>query len=106
MVTSYAERHKAFRDAMTAAYEALSRAEAAEEAYYELIRKPHQAKAYMAAQTEQQVAAARTRVLDNLKQTGDHLIGGLRAWWQHLDEPRDTIADDPGPVLGFPWDAA
>ena len=52
MVTSYAERHKAFRDAMTAAYEALSRAEAAEEAYYELIRKPHQAKAYMAAQTE------------------------------------------------------
>lgn len=85
MVTSYAERHKAFRDAMTAAYEALSKAEAAEEAYYQAVIKPHQAKAYMAAQTEQQIAAARSRVLDNLKQAGDHMIEGLHAWWKHLD---------------------
>lgn len=106
MVTSYAERHKAFKDAMTAAYEALSKAEAAEEAYYQAVTKPHQPKAYMAAQIEQQVAAARTRVLDNLKQTGDHLVGALHAWWRHLDEPQDTIADDPGPLLRGPWDAA
>ena len=85
MVTSYAERHEAFKKAMTAAYEALSKAEAAEEAYYQIVTKPHQAKAYMAAQTEQQAAAARTRVLDNLKQTGNHLIEGVHAWWKHLD---------------------
>ena len=85
MVTSYQERHKAFRDAMTAAYEALSKAEAAEEAYYALVRTPHQAKPYMAAQTEQQIAAARTRTLDNLKQSGDHMIEAIHAWWKHLD---------------------
>jgi len=85
MVTSYEQRHRAFRDAMTAAYEALSKAEAAEEAYYQAVIRPHQPKAYMAAQIEQQVAAARTRVLDNLKQAGDHMIEGLHAWWKHLD---------------------
>jgi len=85
MVNTYGERHKAFKEAMTAAYEALSKAEAAEESYYQLVTKPHQAKAYMAAQTEQQAAAARTRVLDNLKQAGTHLLEGVHAWWKHLD---------------------
>jgi len=85
MVSSYGERHREFKEAITAAYEALSRAEAAEEAYYQIVTKPHQPKAYMAAQTEQQAAAARTRTLDNLKQTGDHMIEAIHAWWKHLD---------------------
>lgn len=85
MVNSYEERHRAFKQALTAAYVALNRAEAAEESYYDLIRKPHHPKPWMAAQTEQQVAAARTRVLDNLKQAGDHMIEGIHAWWKHLD---------------------
>ena len=112
MVTSYPERHRAFRDAITAAHTALGKAEAAEEAYYALISKPHQPKAWMAAQTEQQLAAARVRVLENCQQVGVHLIDAIHAWWRHLDavasrdEPRDTIADDPGPLLPGPWDAA
>ena len=85
MVSSYEERHRAFKEAITAAYETLSKAEAAEEAYYQLVTKPHQPKAYIAAQTEQQAANARTRTLDNLKQTGDHMIEAIHAWWKHLD---------------------
>ena len=106
MVTSYAGRHQAFRELMTAAYEALKRAEQAEEAYYQAVIKPYEPKAYMNAQNEQHIAACRSRVLENLKVAGDHLIEGLRAWWGHLDEPRDTIADDPGPLRPGPWDAA
>lgn len=85
MVTSYSERHQAFHEAMTAAYAALDRAEQAEEAYYQAVIKPHQPKAYINAQNEQHIAGCRTRVLDNLKQAGDHLIEGLHAWWKHLD---------------------
>lgn len=85
MVTSYSERHQAFREAMTAAYAALARAEQAEQAYYEVIRKPHQPKAWKAAENEQWAAEARTRVLDNLKQAGDHMIEAIHAWWKHLD---------------------
>jgi len=59
-----------------------------------------------AAQTEQQIAAARARVLENTQQVGVHMIDAIHAWWRHLDEPRDTIADDPGPLLPGPWDAA
>lgn len=106
MVSTNEEKHRAFKQAMTAAHEALNRAEAAEEAYYAIKSKPHQAKPYMADQDHERAANARSRTLDNLKQTSEQLITALHAWWRHLDEHRDTIADDAGPLLPGPWDAA
>lgn len=100
MVKHYWERHEDFKAALLAAREALDAAERAEEAYYGAVSKPHNPRAYMQAQNEQDCRNKKIRVMNEVSECVQHLGDAIRSWWE-LPAPGWHDARMPGP-----WDAA